>query len=119
MVTKLNEEEVASSAAWALGRLQDLRAVKPLMAKLDDNLDIRSEALGALANICRDEIDQKLLSKEIDIDYPWLDPKESITEKRVAEAVSKLKLTQEEVRQRYEDLAREFNLKLEWVSTTD
>jgi hypothetical protein len=119
LITKLDDKEVGSSAAWALGKLKDSRAVEPLVAKLyDEDSNVRNEALKALANICCDEIDQKLLSRDIDAEYPWLDPKKTITEERVADAASELELTQEEVRQRYEDLARAFHLTLAWTSTT-
>jgi len=118
LIAKLDDKEVGKRAAEALGKLQDSRAIEPLIAKLDDDdSEVRSEALGALAKICRDEVDQKLLSEYFIIsDWDWLDPKKPINEERVAKAVSKLKLTPEEVRQRYEDLAREFNLKLAWQS---
>jgi HEAT repeat protein len=117
LIAKLDDKEIGNSAAWALGKLQDSRAVKPLIAKLDnDDFNVRSQALRALANSCRDKVDQKLLSRDIDASNPWLDPKKPITEERVAKAASKLKLTVEKVRQRYEDLARAFNLKLAWQS---
>jgi hypothetical protein len=97
-----------------LGRANYYPAVEPLIGKLDDDdSDVRSQALGALAKICRDNLDQRLLLKYFEY-WNWLDPKEVITEKRVAKAASKLELTHEEVRQRYEDLAREFNLTLAW-----
>ncbi|MEK8020539.1 MAG: HEAT repeat domain-containing protein [Candidatus Parabeggiatoa sp.] len=116
LIAKLDDKEVGHSAAWALGELKDSRAVEPLIAKLDDeDSDVRIEALGALGKICRDNLDQKLLSKHFE-SWNWLDPKETITEERIAKAASKLKLTHEEVRQRYEDLARAFNFKLAWQS---
>jgi hypothetical protein len=115
LIAKLDDKEVGHSAAWALGELKNSRAVKPLIAKLnDEEHDVRCEALNALGNICCDEVDQSLLSRDIDAAYPWLDPKESITEERIAKAASELKLTPDEVRQRYEELARAFNLKLAW-----
>jgi hypothetical protein len=119
LIAKLDDDdsEVISAAIEALGNLQDSRAVEPLIAKLDDDdSKVRSKTLGALAKIfCSDE-DQQLLLKYDDVEYEWLDPKEPITEKRIAEAVSELELTPEEVQQRYEELARALNLTLAWQS---
>ena len=100
---------------WALGNLHNFQAVNPLTAKLgDEDPDVRSEVLGALVKICRAQVvDRRLLSNSF-IYGNWVAPKEPITEERVAKAASKLKLTPEEVRQRYEDLARVFNLTLAW-----
>jgi len=116
LIAKLDDKEVGVAvAARALGEIKDSRAIEPLIAKLDDDdFLVRSEALGALAKICRDEVEQKLLSKYYP--YFWLDPKKPITEERLTKAASKLKLTPDEVRQRYEDFARAFNLTLAWQS---
>ncbi|MEK8019225.1 MAG: NACHT domain-containing protein, partial [Candidatus Parabeggiatoa sp.] len=76
-----------------LGKAKYYPAVEPLIGKLDDeDFDVRSHALGALANICRDNLDQRLLSKHFKY-WSWLDPKETITEERIAKAASKVKLT--------------------------
>jgi HEAT repeat protein len=117
LIAKLDDKEVGIVAAEALGKIKDSRAVEPLIAKLDDDdSNVRSQALGALAKICRDEVDQKLLSVFLTGDFAWHDPKEPISERQVAKAASELKLTPEEVRQRYEALARAFNLTLAWQS---
>jgi len=116
LIAKLDDNDwnMRKAVIRALGNIQDSRAVEPLIAKLyDEYSDVRSEALGALAKICRDEVDQKLISEYFS-NFGWFDPKEPINEERVAKAASKLKLTQEEVRQRYEDLARAFHLTLAW-----
>jgi len=118
LISKLDDDdlEVKRAAIESVGKLRNSRAIGPLTAKLDDDdSEIRSNALGALANICRDELDQQLLSKYVH-NLDWFDPKEPITEERVAIMASILKLTPEEVRQRYEDLARAFNLTLAWQS---
>jgi len=92
-----------------------VRAVEPLIAKLDDeDKDVRQQALGALAKITRDETDQKLLSKYFDAEYSWLDPKVPIPHARIAEAAEALKLPPEEIQRRYEELAQQFGLILEW-----
>ena len=120
LLTELDDDDwlVRKIAIGVLGNIKDSRAVEPLIVKLDDdNFDVRCEALGALAKICRDEVDQKLLSKNFGVGaslFCWLNPKDPITEERVAEAAAKLKLTPKEVRQRYENLAQKFNLTLAW-----
>jgi HEAT repeat protein/GTPase SAR1 family protein len=117
LIAKLDDEneDVRSVAYDALGEIKDVRAVEPLIAKLDDeNKDVRQQALGALAKITRDEIDQKLLSTHFKVRYFWLDPKEPIAHARIAEAAEALNLPPEEIQRRYEALAQQFGLKLEW-----
>jgi hypothetical protein len=98
-----------------VGEIKEIQAVKPLIAKLDDeDKDVRQQALGALAKITRDETDQKLLSKYFDAEYSWLDPKEPIAHARIAKAAETLNLPPEEIQRRYEELAQQFGLILEW-----
>jgi len=117
LIAKLDDEDkdVRSVACGALGEIKDVRAVEPLIAKLDDeDRGVRQQALRALAKITRDENDQKLLSKYFDAEYSWLDPKEPIAHARIAKAAEKLKLPPEDIQHRYEDLAQQFGLILEW-----
>jgi len=117
LIAKLDDEDkdVRSAACRVLGEIKDVRAVEPLIAKLDDeDKGVRQQALGALAKITRDETDQKLLSEYFDARYFWLDPKEPIAHARIAKAAEKLKLPPEEIQCRYEVLAQQFGLILEW-----
>jgi HEAT repeat protein len=111
---------VRRAACDALGEIKDPHTVEPLMTKLEgEDADVRKQVLGVLAKITGDEIDQKLLSRDIDTQHPWLDPKEPISQSRITKAVKELKLPREEIQQRYENLAKRFGLKLEWTSTAD
>jgi len=117
IINKLDDEDkdVRRAAYRALGEIKDVRAVEPLIAKLDDeDKGVRQQALRALAKITRDEIDQKLLSVDIDALNPWLDPKEPIAHARIAKAAKALNLPPEEIQRRYEELAQQFGLILEW-----
>ena len=102
-----------------LGWTKSPKAVTPLIAKLDESdSKIRQSAVGALASITGDEkIDQKLLSNSFNAGYPWLDPQKPISEKRIGRGAEELKISEEEVRRRYEVLAEKFNLKLEWKTS--
>lgn len=72
-------------------------------------------ALGALARIRNDDTDATLVSADLD-DFPgWLNPRSTITKARVQQAARKLDLSPAEIRRRYEALARDYNLRLEWT----
>jgi hypothetical protein len=117
LIAKLDHEDkdVRRAACYALREIKDVRAVEPLIAKLDDeDKDVRQQALDVLAKITQDEIDQKLLSRDIDAVDPWLDPKEPIAHARIAKAAETLNLPPEEIQRRYEVLAQQFGLILEW-----
>jgi HEAT repeat protein len=117
LIAKLDDEDkdVKQAACYALGETKDVRAVEPLIAKLDDeDKGVRQQALGALVKITRDETDQKLLSEYFEVWSPWLDPKEPIAHARIAKAAETLKLPPEEIQRRYEELAQQFGLILEW-----
>ena len=74
----------------------------------------RRSALRALLSRNRDEVDQCLLSEDLDRDsYFFMDPKEPITAQRVAEAAEKLDMPRAEIKKRYQDLAKEFHLILD------
>ena len=60
----------------------------------------------------RDEVDQTLISLGFDNLHPSLYPSEPIPETRVSSAADTLGLPIEEVRGRYEDMAREYGLRL-------
>lgn len=95
--------------------VREVRAIELLISKLgDEDKDVRQQALGALAKITRDEIDQKLLSEYFNAQYVCLEPKEPIIHARIAEAARELKLPPEDIQRRYEDLAQQFGLILEW-----
>jgi len=117
LIAKLDDEDkdVRRAACNALGEIKDVRAVELLIAKLDDeDKGVRQQALRALAKITRDETDQKLLSEYFEARYFWLDPKEPIAHARIAEAAEALNLPPEEIQRRYEALAQQFGLILEW-----
>lgn len=116
LIGKLENENVAvvRTVCRFPGETEDPRSVEPLLGKLNENNSgVRRSALEALANIAGDKIDQKLLSQSFDA-YIWIDPKGSISERRINKGAKELELSEEEVRCRYEALAEKFNLKLEW-----
>jgi HEAT repeat protein len=118
LIVKLDDldKNVRRAVAWALGGIKDTRAVEPLIAKLD-NLDknVRLIALRALSRTCKDEVDRKLLSRDLDANEPFLDPQEEIDEERVRYAAEELEISVEEVRSRYQSLAQQFQLKLNFA----
>jgi len=101
-------------AANALGQIRSEAAVAPLMALLSDqDPEVRSTALSA-ASSRLDPADRRLLTCDLDGALPFLDPQEPIRDEAVRRAASRLDLTSEEVRRRYDALAEQFQLNLEW-----
>lgn len=111
------EPSVVMAVARALGKFRDGKSRQALgkALKLSSQL-ARSEALAALVRTERDKIDQKILSLDLDAQHPWMDPLEPIRLPRIQVAASELELPPDEVRQRYESLADEYGLILEWRS---
>ncbi len=108
------EEGVRQAAVQALGRIGSQRAVEPLLARLEDkNEEVRREGLHALS-LQLEENDRRLLSRDLDGEWPFLDPQEEIGETFLQEAARELELTAEEVRAHYEALAERFHLRLAW-----
>ena len=144
LLAKLDDpvKAVRRAVIGALGQLGDRQAVAPLLARLDDKDEgvgaaaaVALHALGAPNHLARflgsedaeariavvrvyarqrDELDQRLLSRDLDAADPWLDPKEPVTEARVASASSKLDITPEQVRVRYDAIAADVKLRLGW-----
>ena len=91
-------------------------AVGPLIASLEDSeLVVRRAALGALA-LGLEQIDRKLLSRDLDGLRPFLDPRQPIPEAFAQQAASELGLPPDEVEARYGALAERFGLRLAWRS---
>lgn len=98
-----------------VGYTKDPRAVEPLIAKLEnENWMVRTTVLGTLAKICKNETGRELFSRDVDGWEPWLDPQDPIDEERVVYAAKRLRLSEEEIRRRYEKLAEKYKLKLTW-----
>ncbi len=111
----VSDIEAIRFAINILGNTKDPRAVEPLIKRLaDENAEVRKSALAALARICEEETDRKLLTRHLDGRWPWLDPQEAVNEERVKYAARELELSEAEVRRRYERLAKKYYLKLEW-----
>ena len=62
-----------------------------------------------------DKIDRGFLTHSIDTWDFYLDPQEQIEGAQVAHAAKKLSLSHDEIRRRYEALARRLPLRLAWV----
>jgi HEAT repeat protein len=102
-------------AARALGRIGDSHGLTELRHLLESTVrETRLAALDGLSQTCEDEINRKLVSRDVDGLRPFLDCNQPIGDLQVRRAVRKIKLSEEEVRRRYEDLAERFPLKLAW-----
>ena len=128
----------------ALGRLGDKKAVAALLAKLDDkdeeigvsaatalqalddphhlarflsseNATVRQAVVRTFARE-KDDLDRRLLSRDLDAVDPWLDPQRPITEAQVNHASSRLRITPEKIRSCFERMADDLKLKLRWKS---
>ncbi len=108
------EAAVRSAAADALGRIGSDSAVKPLMNYLNDpELSVREAALRGLVT----HVSQQgalLLSRDLDGEHPFLDPREPITDDHASRASGRLGLMLEETRALYGELAAHYSLKLAW-----
>jgi len=112
-----DEDKIVREAAFnALGCFSRPQARAILQARLGNlNPKTRRLTVGGLAQNLR-ETDRRLLSRGYDDVGPWLDPQDPITAARVTKAAKKLSLPEAEIRRRYEALAPDFALKLEWLS---
>ncbi|MEH2178616.1 hypothetical protein [Nostoc sp.] len=89
-----------------------------------ENQNTRVITLRALSWICEDQIDRKLLSMyvgalnlfDVDALNLFLDPQEEIDEERVNYAAAQLKISVEDVRMRYQTLAQQFGLRLNFTT---
>jgi hypothetical protein len=103
---------VPRAAVQSLGRLGDRGAIPALTARLDDpDGQVREAAVGALATIRSDMVEKMLLSRSLNFTFPWLDPKEPITETRLAMAARHSGKTPKEVLSLYQSIAADFHLK--------
>ena len=128
-----------------MGKLGDKQAVGPLLAKLEvpevrvfvgaallalgeprgtaalnkclvsEDAELRRGAIFAYGQQ-RDDLDRQLLSLDLDGAGPWWDPRDVISQDRVAEAARQLGLSEDQVRSRFEALVPNFGLKLTWGS---
>lgn len=91
-------------------RLLGKTAIGPLKDRVrSKDARLRMIAAGALAQFFGD-MEQKLLSVDIDGRSQWLDPAKPITKKRVVQCATFLKITDEEVLARYRVIADDFGL---------
>ena len=116
LVAKLNDQnpDVAASAAIALQALGEPKgnaAHNRFLTSAEPKF--RFAAVSAYAR-GRDRLDRFLLSRDLDAEEPTLDPREIVSEGRVANAASQFSIPPEEVRSRYEAMAIELILKLSW-----
>lgn len=103
------DADVRRAVIGALGQLGDQQLLEPLLDH--SSAEVRQAAVAGLAELLDNGIDKKLLSRDLDVLPPWLDPREPITERRIADAAQRLHITSQEVRSRYEALAADFHLK--------
>ncbi|MDD5392699.1 MAG: HEAT repeat domain-containing protein [Thiothrix sp.] len=106
--------ELRDRVVEALGKIGDTRGLIVVRSYMkDEDKSLRCTAMKGLAQTCKDEIDRKLLSRDLDAFGPWIDPQAVILKSRIEQAAQKLKKTPEEIRQHYAILAERFDLKLE------
>ena len=109
-----DDKEVRQAVFTALGRFKHPQAYAIVQARLTHpDTQNRTRAMDGLAENC-EGIDRYLLSRGLDGSWPWLDPQTPLIAARVAEAAEILSLPEVEIRRRYEALAPDFALKLEW-----
>ncbi|MEH2023460.1 HEAT repeat domain-containing protein [Nostoc sp.] len=120
LIAKLNDShsDVRRTVEEALVQLGDAKTIQKLLNRLSsENQNTRVITLKALSWICQDKIDRKLLSRDVDALDPFLDPEKEIDEERVNYAAAELEISVEDVRIRYQTLAQQFGLRLNF--TTD
>jgi hypothetical protein len=111
-------EDVRQAAMDALAQIGDADALTALKTRLFmPDTSARTEAVRALSWTCRDEVDRRLLSRDFDERWPFLDPWNPIGDDRVRTAAAALGISVREVCRRYEVLARRFWLKIDWDSS--
>jgi HEAT repeat protein len=101
------------ASASVSGRNAEL--IQVLLAMHDDpDAGVRRVTTKAFATMCGDEVDYRILSRDMDRRGPWLDPHVPIDDARVGLVARTLHLPQEDIRRRYEALASRFPLRLAW-----
>jgi len=116
LVARLDDPDanVRFMVAKALEQLGDLRGLSRLRAWLTSNESGERRAAVYAFAVVRDETVGRLLSRDLNGFGPWLDPAEPITLQRVEQAAQRLEIDTNDVRARYEALASELPLVLEW-----
>jgi HEAT repeat protein len=107
-----SDPAVRAAAAAALATL-DLPDAQALLRKHlnDDDSEVRMAAVTAAA-LKLPDMDRRLMSRDFDGTYPFIDPREPIRETDVQRAAAAMQLAPQEVRSRYEALRSEFGLQL-------
>jgi hypothetical protein len=108
------DDGVCVAAAATLTVLEHPQGPLAMAAFLDHNSPGRRR--GAVKELAekRDRSEKILLSHDLDAMGPWIDPMKTITDARVAEAATRLKISTQKVRSVYQTLAADFHLKLGW-----
>jgi energy-coupling factor transporter ATP-binding protein EcfA2 len=121
--SNVETRETALRGLWK--RLSEHPQIRKLLARIatsDESSRIRRWAFWTVANATFNTSSMVLLSHDLDGLQPGLDLRERVTKKRVSEAATKLLSRDEEVRQRYEQIAEtlrvelEIEIKLGWTS---
>jgi hypothetical protein len=121
LLKRARNEKDAVVRRIALGALaahsRDAPETKPLLldhARNDQDATVRGAALISWAQAYSNERNARLLSRDLDGVAPGLDPHEPVSEAQVNQAAERLRLTPDEVRAAYEELARQVPLTLSW-----
>jgi HEAT repeat protein len=115
LIPLLEKPAVSLAAAMALYALGNRSGIPFLRATMEsDKQETRTKAIEALAQGV-DEIDRRLLSRDLDGLDPWSDPRSPITHIRVTKASKSLGLPESEIRSRFEAMADLCCLTLEWL----
>ena len=118
LLAKLDDQDVdigaaAAATLQALGEPKGSEVLNRFLAS--DDIESRQGAVRALAQQ-KEFSDKRILSLDLDGNDPWLDPKVPVIDDQVASIASRLRLSPEQVRSRFEAMAGELNLKLSWKS---
>lgn len=102
-------------ATLALGEISGERVIDPLIKQLqDDDHDVRQMALVSLSKHCEDPLDRTLLRQDRSQRVYIPDVREPIDEVFIYLAAKEHGVTTDEIRQRFEALAKRYHLKLGW-----
>ncbi|WP_374537597.1 HEAT repeat domain-containing protein [Chitinimonas taiwanensis] len=118
LLAKLDDEDVdiRAYAAMSIGKLDAHKGIAALNRLLEsESQETQESAVGVYAR-SRDGIDRQLLSSDFDGIRPWIPPQSLLSNSRAANAARKLNIPLEQVRSRIENIATDWNFKLDWKS---
>jgi hypothetical protein len=119
LLTYLNESTTDPEAlrwlTYIAKETKSVDAIPALRALLKHpNKGTRKGAISALVSTQNDDKDMKLIDENFQNEWSGLDPLQPIENERVQAAAKRLKIEEKEVRRRYEKLADDYGLIINW-----